>query len=241
MPYRKALGGAVALACLIPSTAVAGPFPLRMHSHGWRVHTLQVRLSRVGFATSADGAFGPATRRSVRSYERRESLRADGRVPRWELRRISRDARATGDAPAQEVPGDEAVISSDGRTAMAPSNAPQAVKDAIAAGNRIVDKPYRYGGGHGTWEDSGYDCSGSVSYLLHGAHRLRRPMASGDLESYGAAGHGAWITVYANSGHAYAVVAGLRFDTSGPGESGPRWRDTGRSARGYVRRHPGGL
>jgi hypothetical protein len=115
------------------------------------------------------------------------------------------------------------------------------VVDAIAAANRITRKPYRYGGGHGSFSDSGYDCSGAVSYALHGAGLLRTPHDSTGFESYGRSGPGAWITVYANSGHAYAVIAGLRFDTSGRGENGPRWRPEPRSGRGYVVRHPAGL
>jgi hypothetical protein len=112
---------------------------------------------------------------------------------------------------------------------------------AIAAANRINRKPYRYGGGHARFRDSGYDCSGTVSYVLHAAGYLRRPRASGDLMRFGRRGRGQWITVYANGGHAYMVIAGLRFDTSGPGPSGPRWRAQERSSRGYVARHPAGL
>jgi hypothetical protein len=111
----------------------------------------------------------------------------------------------------------------------------------IAAANRITRKPYRYGGGHGNFEDSGYDCSGAVSYALHGAGLISRPMDSNDLARWGDAGRGQWVTIYANSGHAYVIVAGLRFDTSGPGESGPRWRSQSRSSSGYTARHPRGL
>jgi cell wall-associated NlpC family hydrolase len=134
-----------------------------------------------------------------------------------------------------------AVLAPDGRTAIPPVSAPLAVKAAILAANRIVDKPYRYGGGHGRIEDSGYDCSGTVSYALYGADLLPAPLASGGFMSWGARGKGRWISVYAHGGHAYAVIAGLRLDTAGPGESGPRWRTTRRSSRGFVVRHPRGL
>jgi hypothetical protein len=144
-------------------------------------------------------------------------------------------------AGTEEVEGREAVLADDGRTALAPSEAPQQVKDAIAAANRITSKPYKYGGGHGDFEDSGYDCSGAVSYALHGGGLLRRPRDSSGFESYGDAGPGEWISVYANAGHAYVVIAGLRFDTSGDGEKGPRWRAESRSGSGYVVRHPPGL
>jgi hypothetical protein len=121
-------------------------------------------------------------------------------------------------------------------------SAPAQVRDAILAANRIVDKPYRYGGGHGAgFEHAGYDCSGTVSYALHGAALLGVPRDSGGLTTFGADGPGRWITVYANAGHAYVVIAGLRLDTSGAGEEGPRWRPEPRSAGGYVVRHPQGL
>ena len=143
-------------------------------------------------------------------------------------------------APAP-APVARASLAPDGRTALAPAGAPAAVQAAIAAANRINRKPYRYGGGHARFRDSGYDCSGTVSYVLHAAGVLRRPRASGDLMRFGARGRGRWITVYANGGHAYMVIAGLRFDTSGPGPSGPRWRAQKRSSRGYTVRHPVGL
>ena len=112
---------------------------------------------------------------------------------------------------------------------------------AIAAANRIVGKPYRYGGGHGTWEDRGYDCSGTVSYALHGAGLLRSPLASTAFMRFGAPGRGQWITVYAHGGHAFAVIAGLRLDTSGGGGRGPRWHTEPRSPSGFKARHPAGL
>ena len=134
--------------------------------------------------------------------------------------------------------------------AVAPGNAPPAVVAAIEAANRIVGKPYRYGGGHRSFEDTGYDCSGAVSYALRGAGLLRSPLDSTSFMRWGAGGRGRWITVYTNPGHAYVVIAGLRFDTSlgdrrsarttaTPGR-GPRWGRS-RSARGFTARHPVGL
>ncbi len=249
MPNRKTLSAACAAALVAlpatvepePASARAGAWPLRINSSGERVRSLQVDLSRLGFRTAADGAFGPRTRRSVRAYERSRHITVDGRVSRPQARGIATRAGRGRSVPPAETDKTRAVIGPDGRTALAPASAPQPVKDAIAAANRITDKPYRYGGGHGRFEDTGYDCSGSVSYVLHGAGRLRRPRASSGFESYGRSGRGEWITVYANSGHAYAVIAGLRFDTSGPGQSGPRWRSRRRSPRSYTIRHPRGL
>jgi hypothetical protein len=98
-----------------------------------------------------------------------------------------------------------------------------------------------WGGGHRGFESRGYDCSGAVSYALHGGALLRSPLDSRDLERWGRGGRGHWVTVYANGGHAWMVVAGLRFDTSGPGERGPRWRRQRRSTGPFVARHPLGL
>ena len=134
--------------------------------------------------------------------------------------------------------------------AVAPAGAPPQVVAAIAAANRIVTKPYRYGGGHRSFEDTGYDCSGSVSYALGGAGLLRSPLDSRSFARWGARGRGRWITVYTNPSHAYLVIAGMRLDTSGsermvrryggqPG-TGPRWRGS-RPSAGYVARHPVGL
>jgi len=126
--------------------------------------------------------------------------------------------------------------------AIPPVNAPPVVKKVIAAANKIRTKPYIWGGGHARWWDRGYDCSGSVSFALHGGNLISSPEPSGSLESWGSAGAGRWITVYANGGHAYAVIAGFRWDTSGDenGETGPRWHEELRDNEGFVARHPAG-
>jgi hypothetical protein len=127
--------------------------------------------------------------------------------------------------------------------AIAPANAPWQVLAAINAGNSLRKKPYRWGGGHGNFYDKGYDCSGAVSFLLYAGGLLESPLTSGGLaSSWGAPGRGRWITVYANKGHTYIVVAGLRFDTSAVGESlrrgsGPRWRKTKRKPKGYTAKY----
>ena len=124
-----------------------------------------------------------------------------------------------------------------------PKSAPPRVKQVIAAANRIRSKPYIFGGGHARWWDRGYDCSGSVSYALHGGKFLESPLPSGPMTKWGAGGEGRWITVYANGGHAYAVIAGVRWDTSGDsgGETGPRWHTDIRSSGGFTPRHPAGF
>ncbi|MFY9264402.1 MAG: hypothetical protein WAO61_03120, partial [Solirubrobacterales bacterium] len=128
----------------------------------------------------------------------------------------------------------------DGRTAIAPVGAPLPVQKAIWAANEINRKPYLYGGGHAKWKDRGYDCSSTISYALHGGDLLDRPLNSSGFMKWGVAGEGDWITVYTNPGHAYVIIAGLRLDTSGPGERGPRWRAKSRSPKGFRVRHLAG-
>jgi cell wall-associated NlpC family hydrolase len=131
-----------------------------------------------------------------------------------------------------------------GGLAVAPINAPAAVQEVIAAGNEIARLPYRYGGGHMTYEDTAYDCSGSISYVFAAAHLLDQTVVSGQLENWGDAGPGKWITVFANAGHTFMYVAGLRFDTVALAETGSRWSDTPADEPDlstFSVRHPPGL
>ena len=143
------------------------------------------------------------------------------------------------------VPGDTAEIING--LAYAPADAPVQVQRAIWAGDRIRFKPYVYAGGHAKWNDIGYDCSGSVSYVLHAAGLLRISKDSSDFMSWGETGVGQWITIYTNPGHALVEIAGIRLDTSAEQDahpasgSGPRWRPLMTSAPGFAARHPTGL
>jgi hypothetical protein len=136
--------------------------------------------------------------------------------------------------------GSKAKLTSTG-LAIPPANAPSKVQAAIRAGNRIAKKPYKWGGGHAILNDSGYDCSGSVSYALRGGRLMTSSMASTGFMSWGRRGPGRWITIRANRGHVYMVIAGLRFDTSARGVGGSRWTAQRRSPRGFVATHPRGL
>ncbi|MFT4034657.1 MAG: hypothetical protein QM679_03665 [Patulibacter sp.] len=142
------------------------------------------------------------------------------------------------------VDGTVAQLQSDG-TAAAPALAPDAVKQAIWAANKLIGKPYKWGGGHARFNDTGYDCSGTVSYALKGGGLLDTPLDSSSFMKWEEAGAGQWITVYANPGHAFVVIAGLRLDTSASGDpsgnKGPRWRPVLRSTKGFKARHPEGL
>ena len=143
-------------------------------------------------------------------------------------------------APAPLAPGDRAQLLPDGDAA-APASAPAAVKAVIAAANQINSTPYVWGGGHGSFESSGYDCSGAVSFALNGGGFLSSPLDSTGLETWGSPGAGRWITVYANAGHAFAVIAGLSWDTVGDTSgTGPRWHTTTESTAGFIARHPDG-
>jgi cell wall-associated NlpC family hydrolase len=140
------------------------------------------------------------------------------------------------------VSGNRAVLRNG--VAYAPANAPTSVKSAIWAVNTIRSKPYHWGGGHGSFQDSGYDCSGTVSFALHYAGVLNQPLPSSDLLRYGERGRGRWITIYSRRGHTFATIAGLRLDTtdfSRGGNVGPRWYNDGRDTWGFEARHPEGL
>jgi hypothetical protein len=191
------------------------------HSRGGGVRSLQHKLG-----LPADGVFGPQTEASVKSFQASHGLTADGVVGPQ-----TRRALGLGPGPALKRRG----AGGGGRGGHG------AIWRVIASANRIARMPYKYGGGHGRYHDSGYDCSGSVSFALHFAGLLRTPLDSSGFMSYGAPGRGRHITIYANAGHAYMVVDGRRFDTSAVSETGSRWTSTHRSSAGYVVRHPRGL
>jgi cell wall-associated NlpC family hydrolase len=236
-----------ALSLIVTANAVAAGYAtrtLKVGSSGSDVRALQRYLDRAGYDTDVDGQFGSGTRGSVASFESAEGRRANGKASRAEQRLVrARAAAAVPEpetAPVTEAPVEKAYIGEDG-LAVAPASAPEEVKAIIAAGNEVAAAPYKYGGGHGRWRDSGYDCSGSVSYVLHAAGLLDTALDSSGFMSYGERGRGTWVTIRSNPGHAYMIVAGLRFDTSARRAAGSRWSEEMRSARGYRGRHPEGL
>jgi peptidoglycan hydrolase-like protein with peptidoglycan-binding domain len=197
--------------------------------HGTSVADLQRALG-----ISADGVFGRGTARAVREFQRKHGLKADGVVgpATWAALGIRGD----------RVLHPRNSSASHGRTRSgggSPASS-SVIARAIAAGDRIATLPYRYGGGHGSFEDSGYDCSGSVSYVLHGAGLLSSPLDSGSFMSWGEPGPGKHITIYANAGHVFMTIDGRRFDT-GYGGHGNRWASGSRPTAGFVVRHPPGL
>ncbi len=219
-----------------------GSRALALGMHGRDVRVLQDFLTRAGLKTAVDGSYGRGTARTVRSWERRSGRHVDGRMSRSDATALrgAVDSSAPAEPQSLAAPADKAVVGAGG-LATAPDSAPPEVKAIIDAGNRIATKPYKYGGGHGNWEDSGYDCSGSMSYAFHGAGLLDEALDSSGFMSWGDAGKGQWVTTYAKASHSFMDVAGLRFDTSGRASDGTRWHSDKRSTAGYTVRHPTGL
>jgi peptidoglycan hydrolase-like protein with peptidoglycan-binding domain len=218
--------------------------PVKRGMSGHDIRVLQDFLTRAGFKVSVDGEFGASTEKAVKKFETAQTRTVDGVMDAADIDALrtlaGEDDPGAGTMPTQLAPGDTAQIGPDG-LAIAPASAPPQVQAIIAAGNQIASKPYKYGGGHGKWNDSGYDCSGSVSYALHGAGLLDQALPSGDFTDWGDPGPGQWVTLYAKSSHMFMVVAGIRFDTSGRTKNNTRWQTDMRSTRGYTAVHPPGL
>jgi hypothetical protein len=255
-PNQPASGGA-ALGATI-RTAGTLTRPGTVNKLGWRVlrqglqgsdvTILQGYLTIAGIPTSVDGNFGPATAASVASFKAAHNIVPANGVAGPSFDRALRTAI---NAYTADVPTSRTQINPLDGTATAPAGAPPAVQAMVTAANQILNTSYCVGGGHGHWQSSCYDCSGSVSYVLHGAGLLSSSEDSSGLESYGVAGPGRWVSIYSDPSHAFIVIGGRAFDTADyggpniPSGTGPRWRSNplGNLADGgnYVVRHPPGL
>src|SRR3954464_9158484 len=207
---------------------IFGKRPLHQGMRGRDVRVLQDYLTRAGFKTYVDGQFGRGTASKVRAWEAQEERKVDGKVSRPDARALRVTVESSSRKPLAAPTTGKAVVGPDG-LAGAPTDAPPLVQAIIEAGNRIAKKPYKYGGGHGKWEDTGYDCSGSMSYAFHGAGMLDQALDSTAVGAGGGRGQAAWVAISAKSTHAYMSGGGLRFDPSGRANQGTRWRADMRS------------
>ncbi len=229
-----------------PSSSAAAPESAPPPAGGETGGSAVARLQKV-LKLAPDGEFGPTTEAAVQRLQARHGLTPDGVVgpATWAVLGIHTEETLTpppsarvSPTPVGAAPGGESSTNSAGGGAGEESSV---VARVIAAGDEIATRPYVWGGGHGSFESAGYDCSGSVSYALHGAGLLSSPEDSTGLESYGEPGPGRDITIYANAEHAFMVVDGKRFDTVALQETGSRWSDSMTSTAGFVARHPAGL
>lgn len=197
-----------------------------------------IRRLQEAVGVSVDGTYGTETESAVKHYQATHGLEVDGVVGPETWRSLGINASVTLHPPHSSTPHNS---SSGGESSSTGGEESGVVARVIAAADEIATRPYVYGGGHGSFDSYGYDCSGSVSYALHGGGLLSSPEDSSELEGYGEPGPGRYITIYANAEHAWMTIDGRRFDTVAQAESGSRWSDSMASTGGYVVRHPPGL
>jgi peptidoglycan hydrolase-like protein with peptidoglycan-binding domain len=212
----------------------SAPAPTRSHSQSPLSGADAVRRLQEALGVEADGNYGPRTESAVKHFQSAHGLEVDGVVgpATWSALGIDSHTTLHPHHPHRSSGGGSSTSSSGGSGVVA---------RVIAAADEIAARPYTWGGGHGSFQSVGYDCSGSVSYALHGGGLLSSPEDSSGLESYGEAGPGRYITIYADAEHAWMVIDGRRFDTIALQETGNRWSDSMMSTSGYVVRHPAGL
>jgi hypothetical protein len=235
----------VAIALCIASVTAAGCGSGEMHQIAeWRTGPPYIPPPEPGHrAAAGQAASTPGAASKAAAHKASDAGSASGRGAPTDAQ-VRRELEQAFGSPAGRAI-DAAGLGSGGLATVPPA-APARVAAIIKAANSVARKPYVYGGGHGrladeTFVDTAYDCSGSVSFALAAAGLVDRPMDSSALARFGKAGRGRWVTIYANAGHAFMTVAGLRFDTSGRDASGSRWQADSRTVAGFTVRHPPGL
>jgi peptidoglycan hydrolase-like protein with peptidoglycan-binding domain len=232
-----ASNGGSSFAVTANTTLVTAPV-IHQGAKGSWVRTLQSDLTFLGYPTTIDGQFGSSTTQSVNQFKSAHGFTPDGIMGSQAWSVLLQAVKQIEAAPTMK-----ARLNRNG-SVTAPSSAPPIIQTMIAAGNRIATKPYCYAGGHGRWNDSCYDCSGSVSYVLHAAGLLSVSEDSTQLESFGSRGPGRWVTIWANAGHTYMEIAGMFFDTAAQGSNAlnDRWAVHNiEDNSAFVVRHPTGL
>jgi cell wall-associated NlpC family hydrolase len=251
--FRPIAAALVALALIAPASAAAGQGDNGLGALGSTVARALASSRAIGALNNSLALLGARYRVERKEREAAAAAQAPPKPITDPAKMPAASAGSNGSYKPSEAaksgklfahvrdPGSSSAILLSG-IALAPPDAPEAVKGVINNANTIVGRPYIWGGGHGSWYSNGYDCSGSVSFALFGGGLIPEPLTSGALEGWGAPGPGKWITVYANADHTFAEIAGLRWDTVGDANgTGPRWHLAPTSTAGFVARHPPGL
>lgn len=248
MSRRNLLAGAVSALALMAVVAVVATSAFGDDSAIRALRSVASPLplppETTQLATNAQAEISAAQAREERAREAAAARKAQQDAEREAAQEVQTIEAPAPTASLDPADADQEIVRAEvlkNGIALPPLESPPEVKSIIEAGNGIARTPYLWGGGHGKWQDKGYDCSGSVSFALASAGLLDRSLTSGQLMRWGKPGRGKWVTIWTNEGHVFLQVAGVRFDTSGTRTTGSRWQADMRPTSGFVARHPPGL